>query len=218
MFYSGAVALLTVLALSTSPAQAGLVLFDFEQPGIQTDATDGQISAYMSNRYGSRVVADRVGSDNNATLRILGNTINIDPQPWDGNSGQYLVTDSQILIPFIAPMTISFLDHAIATASFDGYIFRNSEGDDFTFKAFDANGDLVTSRAYQSVGGFSSGTIVFSRPVTQLYFSDNFIHDVGIDNLAVTSAPEPTTLTMAGIAALAGAGYYARRRRAGVAA
>lgn len=173
-----------VLAVS---AQA--VMFDFN--GLSNYQGSGAVANYMSATYGSQITVNntRVGA---------GSTYGVNFGP-----DSYLFTDLGTF--FCGPMEMKFRSNAIGSMSFQGCVFRESANEDFVLKAYAGN-QLVGQYAWNGVGSFNSGNIVFDKPVDRLLFSDSFVHDVGIDDLSVNgwgetlnAVPVPASLVLGGL-------------------
>lgn len=93
---------------------------------------------------------------------------------------------------------IGFVDVPIRSVSFDWQVFADSGPTDFAFAAYDADHNIIGLPLVLNSGiGFGTiGPILFSEPAYVLSFSNNRIHDIGIDNLNVTPVPEPASILL----------------------
>lgn len=220
------VAVMALLMLCASAAQAVPVVFDFE--GLTATGASNEVGIYMTGVYGSTVRTEDVDvwSNSSAPSGV---------PDWNGNTTQWLTnktssgSSEDLEILFANPIW-----RLLGTTR--GYVFlATTPGADLTIKAYDSSysasggsvedpntGALVFQQSFNVA---SSGTevdipdIVFSRSVSLLVFSGygpEFA--VGIDNLAVDPAvatPEPGTLLLlaSGLAGLGGAAWRRHRRK-----
>jgi len=209
------------MLLAASPVQAvpleQEVTFDFESAIIGGSSPDYVASAnqrvtnYMTGEYGSSVTATGAGAWRNAESSPL----DLD---WPGkiDTDQWLRTyGSQSVTP--GYFQISFDDVPITGISGDFHVFIETEGSDFTVKAYDSSygdryspnsGALVTEQSWNFGTGSGVFDIDFSSSVSLLVFSDSGWYDIAIDNLKVTSIPEPATLLLLSLGSL-----YLRKRK-----
>lgn len=164
-----------IVSLVTVAAQAAPTLFTFDSLNL----LDGEnaISQYMSNLYGSKVVVDDAvvwQGDGFGTTKYI-TTLNPCNPFWDGN------------------FEIKFREEGVRCVSFDWFVFDDTSGADFTFKAYDANGnkiwqwnaELAGESCRNQTGGGTYCADFGGLVATRLYFSNAGVHDVGIDNLRV---------------------------------
>ncbi len=176
------VAVVVMVSLIAIPGYAGAVLFSFDS--LSNGSTSPAIDADMTITYGSNV--DVSGAVAVTTNPIIGD----DP---------YLVIENAFY-----DISISFLDVPITSVSFDWAIIGHDTVDGADFKAY-ADGDLFFTRVRSNDGSFgNSGLFTFSSPVTTLRFTDHGFFDIGVDNINVTSVPEPATLILLGFSMIVG--------------
>ncbi len=165
------------LLLFVQNAHATTILFDFEDLPSCSDAT--VIESYMEDIYGSDITVTGARTKTCFFSGPLGEDKYIFSSLWPGRSC----------------ISISFNDVAITSASFDfGMIFSS-------FTAFADDQRILKERPHCWYSDNSS-TIYFDSPVTTLRFYDTCIGVIELDNLAVTSVPEPATLLLLGLGAL----------------
>ncbi len=169
------VMILLVVVMSVA-AQAAPTLFTFNSLGLL--AGEGAISQYMTNLYGSKVVVDDAivwqGDGFGTTKYITTLSLSCDAL-WDGN------------------FDIKFKEEGVKCVCFDWFVFDDTSGADFTFKAYDASGvkiwewnaELAGQSCRNQTGGGTYCTDFGGLTATRLFFSNAGIHDVGIDNLKV---------------------------------
>lgn len=212
---------LVAVVFATSSAQAvpsePTVTFDIEGALIGGIAPDYVVSAnqrvtdYMTSEYGSSVTATGAAAWRNAESSPL----DLD---WPGktDTDQWLRTyGSQSVTP--GYFQISFDDVPITSMSGDFHVFVETGGDDFVVRAYDSTyGDrynpnssaLIAEQSWNFGTGSDVFDIDFSSPVSLLVFSDGGWYDIAIDNLTVTSVPEPATILLLGLG-----GILLRRRK-----
>lgn len=206
-----------ILAVVT-PAYAA-VTFDFEGAtvgGVGPDyvgSANQFVTDYMTAVYGSSVTATGAAAWTN-------NDVGDD---WAGKTG----TDKWLRTYGSASVTpgffqISFDAVPVLAGSFDAYVFKATPPADFTISLYGSGyGDRYNPNAaaliYTASADFGVGPLVgvftSPTPVALMVFSDEGWHDIGIDNLVVTSVvPAPGAILLGTI----GAGLigWLRRRRA----
>jgi len=194
-------------------------MFDFEAAVIGGAAPDyvasanQRVSDYMTSEYGSTVTATGAAAWRNAETTPLG-------WDWPGkaDTDQWLRTyGSQSVTHGV--FQISFDDVPITSFSGDFHVFVDTEGEDFTIKAYGSNyGDRYSPNSGALLGSISWSTGVGSdrfsvsfvptQSISLLVFSDGGWYDIAIDNLDVTPVPEPATILLLGFG-----GLLLRRRR-----
>ena len=180
-----------VCALCACGVRADMCLFDFDSCGAGMQ--DAGIGAYMTGMYGSPVsavdVAARSGEGFGDDMYIYA-----DPgwEWWDGD------------------FEINFEAAPISAASFTGHVFYPTAGADFRFRAYSGDTLVYTMTRSEGVESFDTGMCEFSQPVDRLWFSNNFMHCIGIDDLCVYSVPVPASVALGAIA-LAVLGAVRRR-------
>ena len=173
MKYTGLIYVLGIVLLAALPAKAIMFTFDDLSPLAGPDA----ISQYMTDLY---------GSDVSVRGAMAG--------PLCG-SDRYLFSTVQAGGPTLFPFSIDIgFDNSIVDVQFSGAIFGSNPGHDFRLWAYTSGGtELLEVRTWdipsagQQTYWFESGLLTFNTPVDRLVFSNNFIYDVGIDNLSITA-------------------------------
>lgn len=171
--------------LMTGTSQA--ILFDFDSLA----QGDGSIliGNYMTATYGSNVT-------------VTGAFVNKAPDLLGPDS--HIVNRSPAEDTGLDIIRINFLDIPIQSMQFDWEVNWNTtvvtDTIDFRWVAFDQNGNVVDTFTYDLIGNQdysgNSGLILFSNPVSRLLFTNNLIHQIGVDSLNVTPVPEPNTLIL----------------------
>jgi hypothetical protein len=200
---------LSVLLLMTSVIFAGTT-FTFDDGLVP-----GQMDGVLLNQH---PVSDYLTAGYGCTISARGMSVN--QGLWQGNDSQYISTHGftgrafdiyfgQTDYSLCQGNFLSNPGAPINSVSFDWYVFNPTTGADFTFRAYDADGnfvkeavrelednsywifsdDLVDEFHWFTHGGGGSICFEFDTPVYQIQFSDNGIHDVGIDNLILECAP-----------------------------
>ena len=176
------IAALTIAVCITGTTYANATYtFDFNP--LSNGASPSTLNAYMTGIYGSTVTAQSayVFSGDG-----FGTTAYITTRPTPGS------------------MDIWFTN-PISSVSFDGYVFEATPGADLNYKAFDSGGNIVDASALNpgtdGQGSYSSG--LYATSVYYLEFSNEGAHDIGVDNIQVTSAsngvPVPGSMTLSAI-------------------
>ncbi|MBU3933584.1 MAG: PEP-CTERM sorting domain-containing protein [Candidatus Omnitrophica bacterium] len=169
--------IVSLFCFNNNPAHA--TSFDFESLGIPNGPL--AIELYMEGIYGSDIVVVGAGTS------ILGSGIG--PDTYITNIREAGIMD----------ISIAFVDVPIVSMSFDWEVFADTGYVDFRWSAFDAGNNLIQNDILTGgVGWGTSSLIAFSEPVYKISFSDNGIHDIGVDNLNVASVPEPATMLLVG--------------------
>ena len=164
--------------LFADSAAAAIVLFDFEDMPYRSDA--GDIETYMEDIYGSDITVASARAKTCFFSGPLGDDKYVYASPWLGKSC----------------LSISFNEDPITSVSFDLGMIISS------FTAF-ADDQEIFGESWHCWSSGNSGTIYFDSPVTTLQFTDSCIGIIELDNLLVTSVPEPATLLLLGLGALA---------------
>jgi len=169
-------------------AQAGMVVFDFQDDDLAAGANSDEIGIYMSKLYGSPVtVTGAMGYSDVGPLSDL----------YNGGDDLYIADEEQGQHEFRI-----FFSVPITSVSFDWA----REDDPFKVEAIYADGTVQIFSAGTGVdsGGSGSGTekdidllAMLGSPVTGLYFHDGGQGSIGIDNLMVSAVPLPTSLLLA---------------------
>lgn len=175
MKYAGLIYVLGILLLVTLPAEAVMFNFDDLSPwdGPHT------VSQYMTDLYGSGV------SVRGAMIGPI----------FTNASDLYLFSTVQAGGPSFFPFSIDIgFSNPIGTVQFDGAIFGSNPGHDFRLWAYTGGGtELIEVRTWDIPSSgkqtywFDSGLLTFNTPVDRLVFSNNWIYDVGIDNLSISA-------------------------------
>jgi hypothetical protein len=215
MMWLSVIAMLAVIA----PAQ-GAVTFDFE--GATVGGTPGAagtanqfLSSYMTGVYGSSVTATGGAAWTNADTGDdwSGKT---DTDKWVRSYGAvgYSVTPGIFQISFDAV--------PILAGGFEAYVFEATTDADFTVSFYTSGyGDRYNPNPGALLGtlptDFGVGGMVVSFvspvPISLMVFSNEGYHDIGVDDLVVTSVvPAPGAILLGTV----GAGLlgWLRRRRA----
>lgn len=165
------------LLLFVQNAPATTVLFDFEPLPSCSDAT--VIESYMEDIYGSDITVTGAWAKTCFFSGPLG----------DDN---YIFSS---LCPGKSSLSISFNDEPITSVSFDFGMILSS------LTAF-ANDQEILAEPWRCWSSGNSGTIYFDSPVTALKFDDSCIGVIELDNLVVTSVPEPSALLLLSLGAI----------------
>jgi len=171
------ITLAVTVVLFVQNAAATTVLFDFEPLPYCSDAT--VIESYMESLYGSDITVTGAWAKTCFFSGPLG----------DDN---YIFSS---LCPANSSISISFNDQPIISASFDLGMILSS------FTAF-ADDQEILGESWHCWYSDNSGTLHFDSPVTTLRFEDSCIGVIELDNLEVTTIPEPSTLLMLGLGAI----------------
>jgi len=185
-----------------------MTTFDFDS-NLRVGSGADSLSAYMTNRYGSSVKVSNcfMGLIDDAKV---------------GRGGGF--NDSQyIYAPFGSggDFEISFEKAPINSVSFDWFVFNDTRGPDFTFIAYDAQGNVTKrfdteidndSDCFWNRNSSGGGTFgyKFDTQVSKLYFSNHHLHDIGVDNLTVGAVPAPAAILLGSIGVCA-VGWLRRR-------
>jgi hypothetical protein len=183
-----------VAVLAVGSAHAGDTLFTFDDGFLASGSGDIGVSLYMSQKAGSPVIVNGAEAHSGSGF----------------GDDLYLWTRFQVINPGNIRI---FLTEPVNYVSFDGYVFDATGGADFTFTAYDQNGDVVHQASWNAgVGGIGSyETGMLPTYVYQLNFSDHGRHDIGIDNLRLATIPAPAAL-MLGSLGMGLVGYLRRRK------
>ena len=96
-------------------------------------------------------------------------------------------------------ISIAFVDVPIVSVSLDWQVFEDTGPVDFAWSAYDESNTLIEYGYYNTGKNWgTSPLIVFSQPISIISFSNDGVHDIGIDNLYVNSVPEPATILLVG--------------------
>ncbi len=208
---------ISVAVVSAVCAPALGVTFTFDE--LSPWSGPAAISGYMSDLYGSEV---------SVRGAMAGPIFPGDSFGPDG----YLFSTVQAGGPRNFPFSIDIgfeADAAIGSVQFEGAIFGNNPGHDFRMWAYtDGGTKLVSVTSWDTPRGhgaywFDSGLMTFGTAVDRLVFSDNWIYDVAINDLAVSawasgavSAPTPTSTVLGSLGLLfVGLAMIAKRRAQG---
>ena len=161
---------------------------------------------------------------------MVGPISSVDPFGTDS----YLFSTIQVGDPLFFPFSIDIgfaASNPIESVQFQGAVLGDNPGHDFRMWAYtDGGTSLVGVYTWDTpidngIWWFDSDLITFDVPVDRLVFSDNWIYDVALDNLAVASwggnaglnAPVPasTQLGLVGLV-IAGLLVFVRRKLAQV--
>lgn len=177
---------LVVVFGTVGMATAADVTFDFE--ALSSGASSTAISAYMTGLYGSAVTVSATGSPEaeGGFFTLLGPDKYIESEPDRA--------DQAIIITFATPISAVSFDWGSALDDF----YADADGVNFFFDDY----NLIKT---------GSTSFVFATPVYSLSFHDGGIGEIGIDNLKVTSVPEPGTLVLLGSGLLGLVGYGRKR-------
>ena len=181
------------VALAAGMAHAGATCsfcFDTCTHGLLDDVT---VSTYMSGLYGSPVA-------------VLGSEV---------HSGDGFGSDKYLYASWLSGgrIAVTFLCEPVECASFQGHVFDATTGADFTVKAYDCVWDAITGKSPIYTQSWDCGdgatiscpTITFCKPAYCLVFSDEGVHDIGLDDLCVSRCTCPT-IPAPGAVLLAGLG------------
>ena len=183
-----------VVAGLASTASGQTVTFDFNSLG-RFDR-DRAISEYMTDLYGSPVSTDGARATNERSD---------DPA---GAEAMFIATSFQLLQR--GDFIILFENVPISGAQFEGHVIDATVGDDFRFRAFNGQEEVLSFSRNDGVEIFDTEWFNFPEPVDRLVFSDSGRKDVGVDDLVVQPVPEPATGLLAFLAVTA---MLRRRRR-----
>ena len=184
------------VVVSVFASNANAVLFDFDGApylgGLPVGSLAGAVEDYMEQIYGSDITVEA----GNPISGIVGNGLFNGPLGLDeaGNDDDHYIQagpscDSHWF-------SFSFNEVPIIAVSFDWGARIDA------FHAY-ADGEMVfSSVAWDFWTSGNSGTIYFDSPVTVLKFTDSFIGEIEVDNLCVTSIPEPATVCLLGLSGL----------------
>ncbi|MHC4740242.1 MAG: PEP-CTERM sorting domain-containing protein [Planctomycetota bacterium] len=176
-------ALAVSVLLFVENAPATTILFDFEDVPYCGDVT--VIESYMEVLYGSDITVTGARTKTCFFSGPLGEDKYIYTSQWLGKSS----------------LSISFNDQPITSVSFDlGMIFSS-------FTAF-ADDREILGKGWRCWSSDNSGTINFDSPVTTLQFNDSCIGVIELDNLEVTTVPEPTMVLLLGLGT-----FFLRKRK-----
>jgi len=165
------------LLLFVQNAHATTVLFDFEPLPSCSDAT--VIESYMEDIYGSDITVTGAWAKTCFFSGPLG----------DDN---YIFSS---LCPGMSYISISFNEQPIISASFDFGIISS------TFTAF-ADDRKILKEHRSCWSADNSSTIYFDSPVTTLKFKDTGWGVIELDNLEVTTIPEPSAILLLSLGAI----------------
>ncbi|MFO1092667.1 MAG: PEP-CTERM sorting domain-containing protein [Planctomycetaceae bacterium] len=209
-----------LLAFAGGRTDAGYILnFNSLAAGVNSaTGTDG-IETYIESVIGSNVtVYDGTTTlkekpENVGPTNYLGNTDNgvFHANPKD----TYLINRWNAGLPAGVGDRIKItFDIGVTAIDFDWQIFPVTTGKaDFTLKADGVQYLYYDNSANKTNGYLSHSTIAFGKTVYTLEFIDWTTAPVGIDNLKVTMAPEPSTGMLA-VLGMAGMGLVRRKRTA----
>ena len=181
------------------------VLFDFEDAQFMGGA--GEIEEYMESVYSSDVTV------------IGGRVANWSPGPHGPFGPGPLGPDNYIHAgPDYCPsswFSFSFNEVPITSASFDWGTILGVEGPIpmivYSFDVFADDVEIFSVECgFDELSG-NTDVLFFNSPITTLKFTVNpFANfEIEVDNLTVTSVPEPATIALMGLGAL---GFIHRRR------
>jgi hypothetical protein len=191
--------------LGQSKARANLITFDFNSlaPGADNTAIQNYMNSVLAAAgqslrvtgvFNSQVATGPFGTGSQGNL-----------------SGNYVVNTSTSGDFF----EVTF-NQAIGGLSVD-YVVAPVTGDtpDFTVTA---SGSVLTPYSASGSQGtnFTGSTGLLSFTANAISFHDDNQHQVAIDNLTISTIPEPATLTLLGIGAVGLIGYRWRRREQAV--
>jgi hypothetical protein len=182
---------LGIVVLAAS-ARADSVTFDFNSLG-RFDR-DRQISEYMTAVYGSGVTTGGARATDETSVP-------------GGTTDLFIATSLQLLSR--GDFEVLFESMPIISARLEGHVLDPTVGEDFNFRAYSGNTEVLHFARDTGTETFDSGLISFSQPVDRLVISDSGRKDVGIDDLTVVAVPDPAS----GLLLLAGVGAFTARRR-----
>ena len=170
---------LLIATLLVQNTAAVPVLFDFDDAPYLGVAAD--IEVYMENVYGSDITVEG---------GIVGNGRFHGPLGQDeGDDDHYIQAGPNHGTSWFS---FSFNKLPITAVSFDWAVEANA------FHAYTDDVEFFSS-GWGWWGSGNSGTTCFDSPVTVLKFTNSDIWEIEIDNLIVTSLPEPATISLLGI-------------------
>ena len=163
--------LAALLFMQSATAVPVEVKFDFDDDGLAYLALPAEIETYMEGLY---------GSDITVSGGIIGNGLFNGPLGPD----HYIQTGP---IWETSCFSFSFNYEPITSVSFEWAA---------VFSKFHAYADdaEIFNQGWSFWNSGNSGTIYFDRPVTILEFTGSCLGEIEVDNLIVTSAPEPATI------------------------
>ena len=191
------IAFLVISVTIVARAAPSNATFDFDSK-LEVGAGADALSTYMTSVYGSSVTVSNsfAGLIDDAKVGKGGSF----------NGSQY------IYAPFGSggDFEISFAETPIHYVAFDWFVFNDTAGSDFTFIAYDAQGNIIkrfdtevdnNPDGILSRNSSGGGTFEykFDTEVSKLYFSNHHLHDIAVDNLTVGAVPAPAAIILGSV-------------------
>ncbi len=179
------------LLLAMNGSASALVVFDFDT--IPLNAGPAVIESYMEGVYGSDITVKHATVGNGSFSEPLGPDHYLQ-NVWSWSEHWFSISFNEV------PITSVSFDWGVEIDHFHAY----------------ADGVEIFNQGWGWWSSGNSGTIdllaVVGSPVTTLKFTNSYLGEIHMDNLAVEPIPEPASLLLLG-SGLLGLAAFGRARR-----